>query len=59
MLVLLTGILFAAGLCIATPEPDNPIPSIFEPHSTPADSIYHLSFFVLAITALIFLVVLY
>src|SRR6266849_3305070 len=57
ILVLLTGILFAAGLCTATPQPDNPIPSIFEPHSTPAESIYHLSRFVLAITALIFLVV--
>jgi len=57
ILVLLTGILFAAGLCTATPQPDNPIPSIFQPHSTPADSIFHLSLFVLGITALIFLVV--
>jgi cytochrome c oxidase subunit II len=57
ILVLLAGILLAAGLCTATPKPDNPIPSTFEPHSTPADSILHLSRFVLAITALIFLVV--
>ena len=58
VLVLLTGLLLAAHLCVATPPPsDNPIPSIFEPHSTPADSIYHLSHFVLSITALIFLVV--
>jgi cytochrome c oxidase subunit 2 len=57
VLVLLAGTLFAAGLCIASPQVDNPIPSIFKPHSTPAESIYHLSFFVLAITALIFLVV--
>src|ERR1700736_2900568 len=57
IVVLLTGILLAAGLCTATPKPDNPIPSIFEPQSTPADSILHLSRFVLAITALIFLVV--
>lgn len=57
IVVLLTGILLAAGLCAATPKPDNPIPSIFEPQSTPADSILHLSRFVLAITALIFLVV--
>src|SRR6202140_1908579 len=58
LLVLLTGLLLAAHLCVATPPPsDNPIPSIFEPHSTPADSIYHLSHFVLSITALIFLVV--
>jgi cytochrome c oxidase subunit II len=33
------------------------VPSIFRTHSTPADSIVHLSRFVLAITALIFLVV--
>jgi cytochrome c oxidase subunit 2 len=57
LLVLLTGILLAARLCVASPPGDNSIPSIFDPHSTPADSIYHLSHFVLAITALIFLVV--
>jgi len=57
ILVLLAGILFAAGLCTASPSDDNPVPSIFQPHSTPAESIYHLSVFVLAITAVIFLVV--
>ena len=57
ILVLLAGILFAAGLCTASPRVDNPVPSIFQPHSTPAESIYHLSHFVLAITATIFLVV--
>jgi cytochrome c oxidase subunit 2 len=57
VLVLLTGILLAAGLCMASPQVANPIPSIFKPHSTPAESIYHLSFFVLAITGLIFLIV--
>jgi len=57
ILVLLAGILFAAGLCNASPSDDNPVPSIFQPHSTPAESIYHLSVFVLAITAVIFLVV--
>ena len=57
VLVLLTGLLLAAHLCAAESPGDNPIPSIFKPHSTPAESIYHLSFFVLAITALIFLVV--
>src|SRR5882762_46660 len=57
ILVLLGGILFAAGLCNASPSDDNPVPSIFQPHSTPAESIYHLSVFVLAITAVIFLVV--
>jgi cytochrome c oxidase subunit II len=57
ILVLLTGILLAAGLCTASPRIANPVPSIFQPHSTPADSIYHLSRFVLTITGLIFLVV--
>jgi cytochrome c oxidase subunit 2 len=57
ILVLLAGILFAAGLCAANPSSGNPVPSIFQPRSTPAESIYHLSLFVLAITALIFLVV--
>jgi len=56
VLVLLAGVLLAAGLCTAAPR-DNPVPSIFEPHSTPAGSIRHLSFFVLSITGLIFLVV--
>src|SRR5258708_39472871 len=57
MLFLLAGIALAAGLCMANPPNDNPVPNIFEPHSTPAESIYHLSIFVLAITAMIFLVV--
>ena len=57
ILVLLAGILLAAGLCTARPRNDNPVPNIFQPHSTPADAIRHLSFFVLAITGLIFLVV--
>jgi cytochrome c oxidase subunit 2 len=57
VLVILAGILLAAGLCAASPQTANPVPSIFEPHSTPAESIFHLSLFVLSITALIFLVV--
>jgi cytochrome c oxidase subunit II len=57
VLVILAGILLAAGLCIAEPQATNPVPSIFEPHSTPADSILDLSNFVLGITGLIFLVV--
>jgi cytochrome c oxidase subunit 2 len=57
VLVLLTGLLLAAHLCAAESPSANPVPSIFKPHSTPAESIYHLSFFVLSITALIFLVV--
>jgi len=54
--LLLVGVLLAAGLCAATPQ-DNSVPSIFDAHSTPADSIRHLSFFVLGVTGLIFLVV--
>jgi cytochrome c oxidase subunit II len=56
-LVIVAGVLLAASLCPAASQTDNQVPSIFEPHSTPADSIYHLSLFVLAITGLIFLVV--
>jgi cytochrome c oxidase subunit 2 len=54
--VLLAGVLLAAGLCAAAPH-DNSVTSIFDPRSTPADSIRHLSFFVLTVTGLIFLVV--
>ena len=54
--VLVAGVLLATGLCMASPH-DNRIPSIFEPHSTPAESIRHLSHFVLGVTGLIFLIV--
>src|SRR3984893_15674286 len=54
IVVLLTGILLAAGLCTATPKPDNPIPSIFEPPSTHPYSILHLSRVVLSLTSVIF-----
>src|SRR5712664_3235457 len=57
VLVLLAGILLAAGLCVANTPTDHPVPSIFEPHSTPAESIFRLSLFVLFITGVIFLVV--
>lgn len=57
LVALLTGILLAAGLCVARPANDHPVPNIFLPQSTPADSIFHLSRFVLIITGLIFLVV--
>jgi cytochrome c oxidase subunit 2 len=56
VLVLLAGVLLAAGLCMASPH-DNPVPSIFDPRSTNAESLYHLSNFVLAITGVIFVVV--
>jgi len=57
VLTLLTGVLLSAALCTASEPQANSVPSIFDPHSTPAYSIRHLSFFVLCITALIFLVV--
>src|SRR6202171_2465541 len=57
VLVIVAGILLAASLCTATPPDENLVPRIFQPHPTPADSIVHLSYFVLAITGLIFLVV--
>src|SRR5260370_2877495 len=54
--LLLAGVLLAAGLCSATPQ-DNSVTSIFDSRSTPADSIRHLSLFVLGVTGLIFIVV--
>lgn len=57
VLVLLAGILLAAGLCVAGTPGNNSVPSIFDSRSTPADSIRHLSQFVLSVTGLIFLVV--
>src|SRR5215469_3987881 len=56
-LTLVAGILLAAALCSGSEPQANSVPSIFEPRSTPADLIRHLSFFVLSITGLIFLVV--
>jgi cytochrome c oxidase subunit II len=56
-IIFLIGIFLAARLCGAQSSTPNPIPNIFEPHSTPADSIDELSRFVLIITAVIFLVV--
>ena len=57
ILVLVAGILLAAGLCTASPGSDNQVPSIFDPHSPNAKSLYQLSTFVLAITGIIFVVV--
>lgn len=50
-------ILGAARASASTSGPDSAIPNIFSPASTPADSIYHLSLFVLGITGVIFIVV--
>ena len=57
ILLLVLGLLLAAGLCTASGPSDNPIPNIFDPQSTPADSLFHLSMFVLVICGLIFVVV--
>lgn len=57
ILVLLVGILLAARLCGTSPLRDDPIPSIFDPHSANAESLYRLSNFVLVITAVIFVLV--
>jgi cytochrome c oxidase subunit II len=46
-----------AGACPVAAVGASPIPSIFRPGSTPADSIYSLALFVLAITGAIFVVV--
>src|SRR5215813_8095814 len=55
--ILLAGVLLAAALCTASEPQPNSVPSIFDPRSTPAESIRHLSFFVLTVTGLIFAVV--
>lgn len=57
ILLLLAGIFLAARLCAAQTSIPNPVPNIFEPLSTPAHTIDHLSRFVLWITAFIFVVV--
>jgi cytochrome c oxidase subunit 2 len=55
LLILLAAVFLAASLCSAASGPA--MPSIFKPESTPADSIYHLSVLVLAVTGLIFVIV--
>ena len=56
--VLLTFGMLGAGLGLwAQPQSRSQIPSIFAPESTPADQLYHLALFVLAVCAGIFLVV--
>src|SRR5262249_12957554 len=56
VIVLLVGVLLAAGLCMAAPR-DKPVPRIFEPHSTPAESIRHLSHYVLGVNGMLILIV--
>src|SRR5271168_2703785 len=55
--LLLVRVLLAAQVCAAGPANPAPIPNIFKPASTPADSIFILSRLVLAVTGLIFLIV--
>lgn len=50
-----SALIFAPWAVGDTPQPQ--IPSIFKPESTPAESIFQLSLFVLAICAVIFIVV--
>jgi len=57
VIILLDGILLGAALCTASEPQANFVPSIFDPRSTPAESIYRFSLFVLSITGLIFAVV--
>ena len=57
VLVLLAAVLLAASLCGAGTPADHPVPIIFDSHSAPAESIRHLSHFVLGFTGVIFLVV--
>jgi cytochrome c oxidase subunit II len=55
--VLLTGFMLAARLCFGGPVDSSKSPNIFKPESTPADSIFHLSLLVFAVTGVIFLLV--
>jgi cytochrome c oxidase subunit II len=55
--VLVAGFLLATRLCFGAPADSSRTPNIFRPESTPANSIFHLSLLVLAITGLIFSVV--
>lgn len=47
----------AANASIAAKRSNPAVPNIFSPSSTPADSVYHLSLFVLEVTGVIFVVV--
>jgi cytochrome c oxidase subunit 2 len=55
--VLLAGFLLAAKLCAGATAKSGQIPSIFNPESTPADSIFRLSLLVLSVAAVIFVIV--
>jgi len=55
--LLLVGFLLVTALCFGAPADASRAPSIFRPASTPADWVFHLSWFVLAVTGSIFAVV--
>jgi cytochrome c oxidase subunit 2 len=57
IIVLLAGFLLDVTLCLGAPASPTQVPNIFRPESTPADSIFHLSLFVLTIAAFIFVTV--
>jgi cytochrome c oxidase subunit II len=57
ILILVAAALLGAGLGGASTPANHPVPNIFETHSTPAEAIRHLSYFVLGVTGTIFLVV--
>src|SRR5580698_4632066 len=54
---ILVFIFVFGGSLFATTSGPSPVPSIFDPASTPAHDIYHLSLFVMSICAGIFAVV--
>src|SRR5450432_4004413 len=57
LLLLCFGVACAARLCLAAPQTQHPVPSVLKPESTPAETIYHLSFLVTAINLAVFAVV--
>jgi cytochrome c oxidase subunit 2 len=55
--IILAGCLLASQPVFGNSQDPSQMPNMFKPQSTPAESIFHLSVFVLAITAVIFVVV--
>jgi cytochrome c oxidase subunit II len=57
LFLLCLGVLGAAQLCLASPQTQHPVSSVLKPESTPADTIYRLSFLVTAINVSVFAIV--
>jgi cytochrome c oxidase subunit 2 len=57
LLLLCFGVACTARLCLAAQQTLHPVPSVLKPESTPAQTIYHLSFLVMAINVGVFAVV--